>query len=52
LSHGDSQPDLEAGDGLPCYVDLLAVPPYGGHYRVFFVRAPDGLCFCIGTKEP
>ncbi|MBD3176630.1 MAG: hypothetical protein GF320_15730 [Armatimonadia bacterium] len=23
-----------------------------GHYRVFFVRAPDGLCFCIGTKEP
>ena len=21
------------------------------HYRVFFVRAPDGLCYCLGQKQ-
>ena len=23
----------------------------GASYRVFFVRAPDGLCFCLGQKQ-
>lgn len=32
-------------------VDLSAVQTQehgGGRYRVFFVRAPDGLCYCLG----
>ena len=23
-----------------------------GDYRVFFVRAPDGLCYCLGRRVP
>lgn len=29
------------------------VDKYGGtSYRVFFVVAPDGLCYCIGQRQP
>lgn len=30
----------------------LRADTYGGNtYRVFFVRAPDGLCYCLGQKQ-
>ena len=28
------------------------VDQYGStHYRVFFVKAPDGLCYCLGQRQ-
>jgi hypothetical protein len=35
-----------------CNVSEIRNEPYGGaSYRVFFVRAPDGLCYCLGQKQ-
>lgn len=35
-----------------CEVSYLRNDTYGeASYRVFFVRAPDGLCYCLGQKQ-
>ena len=33
-------------------VSAIRLDQYGGQtYRVFFLRAPDGLCYCLGQKQ-
>jgi predicted enzyme related to lactoylglutathione lyase len=53
---------MEVSDVDSAYADLKARCPdisevrpmdHGGNsYRAFFVRDPDGLCYCIGQKQP
>ena len=39
-------------EGKNLDISALRVDNYGGNtYRVFFVRAPDGLCYCLGQKQ-
>src|SRR5579883_593671 len=66
LAENGSDPEqascyIEVSDVDAAYADLKARCPdigevrpmdHGGNaYRVFFVRDPDGLCYCIGTKQ-
>ena len=48
--------DVEAAraelEGKGIDLSPLRLDTYGANtYRVFFVRAPDGLCYCLGQKQ-
>lgn len=52
IETSDVEGAREELQGRGCDISELRTDNYNGAtYRVFFVRAPDGLCFCLGQKQ-